>query len=254
MTDAVTYTVESGIATVRLDRPEKYNAMTLPMWRAVTDAVGRAAADDARALVLTGAGDLFCAGDDIGALADIEDERDVRALVDTLSDCFEAIERSRVPVVGRANGSAYGGGFELLLAADVTVVPEGAAFALPETEIGAMPLYAAKRLTAAVGKQRAADLALTGREIDGATAADWGLFARAVPASDLDEAVAEVVSAFERASPAATATTKAWLNAGLGSPAERVGMRTGLGYLFAGPDAREGAEAFLEDRDPDYAE
>ena len=254
MTDAVTYTVESGIATVRLDRPEKYNAMTLPMWRAVTDAVGRAEADDARALVLTGAGDRFCAGDDIGALADIEDDRDVRALVDTLSDCFEAIERSRVPVVGRANGSAYGGGFELLLAADVTVVPEEAAFALPETEIGAMPLYAAKRLTAAVGKQRAADLALAGREIDGATAADWGLFARAVPAGDLDETVAEVVAAFERASPAATATTKAWLNAPLRSPAERVGMRTGLGYLFAGPDAREGAEAFLEDRDPDYAE
>ena len=254
MTDAVSDTHESGVSTIRLDRPEKYNAMTLPMWRSLTDAVLRADADDARAIVLTGAGDLFCAGDDIQALADIEDERDVRDLVDTLSDCFEAIERSPVPVIGRANGSAYGGGFELLLAADVTVVPEGASFALPETKIGAMPLYAARRLTAAVGKQRAADLALSGREIDGETAADWGLFARAVPESDLDETVAELVAAVERASPSATATTKAWLNEPLQSPAERVGMRTGLGYLFSGADAREGAEAFLEDREPDYAE
>lgn len=253
MTDAVSYTHELGVSTVRLDRPEKHNAMTLPMWRAVTDAVERADADDARALVLTGTGDLFCAGDDIQALADIEDERDVRELVDTLSDCFETIERSPVPVVGRANGSAYGGGFELLLAADVTVVPEGATFALPETKIGAMPLYAAKRLAGVVGKQRAADLALAGRELDAATAADWGLFARVVPPADLDDTVAELVAAFERASPAALATTKDWLNADLGAPAERVGMRTGLGYLFAGPDAKEGAEAFLDDRDPDYA-
>jgi enoyl-CoA hydratase/carnithine racemase len=252
-TDAVTVTFEEGVLTVRLDRPEKYNAMTSGMWRAVTGAIERAVAEGARAVVLTGRGDVFCAGDDIGALADIEDDRDVRRLVDTLTDCFDAIETAPVPVVGCANGDAYGGGFELLAAADVAVVPAEATFGLPETQIGVIPLYAASRLSQLVGRQRAADVALAGRELTGREAAEWGLFARAVPANRLDEAVADVLAGLEDGAPEALATTKAWLNAPLRSGADRVGMRTGLGHLFAGPDAREGATAFLDGRDPDFA-
>jgi enoyl-CoA hydratase/carnithine racemase len=254
VSDDVTYTMADDVATIRLNRPERRNAMTPGMWRAVTGAVDRAEADGARAVVLTGTGELFCAGDDIGALAEIEDDRDVRRLVDALSDCFDAIEGSPLPVVGRANGSAYGGGFELLAAADVTVVPEGTAYALPETRIGAIPLYAVRRFSQLVGRQRAADLALAGRELSAREAVEWGLFARAVPASDLDETVESVIDGLKRSSPEALATTKAWLNAPLRVDGERVGMRTGLGHLHAGPDGHEGAAAFLEDRDPDFAE
>lgn len=253
MAEEVIYTVEDGVSTIRLDRPTKHNAMTPGMWRAVTEGVRRADEDGSRAIVLTASGDLFCAGDDIGALADVEDDRDVRELVDTLTDCFDAIERSPLPVVGRANGSAYGGGFELLLAADVAVVPEGASFGLPETQIGAIPLYAAKRLSQIVGRQRAADIALAGRELTGREAVEWGLFARAVSQEGLDEAVDSILADLKASSPEALATTKAWLNAPLEVDAERVGMRTGLGHLYAGPDAREGARAFLEGRDPDFA-
>lgn len=252
MTDQVTYSFEDGISTVRLERPEKLNAMRLDMWDAVTDGVRRADDDGARAVVLTGTGDHFCSGDDIGALADIENERDVRELAETLLACWNAIERSPVPVIGRANGSAYGGGFELLLASDVTVVPRNATFQLPETRIGAYPFYAAKRLARLVGRQRAMDLALLGRELTGEEAVEWGLFARAVPESELDAEVEGVIDALGRASPAATATTKAWLNASLRFPGEDVGMQTGLGHLFSGPDAREGAQAFLDGRDPNY--
>ncbi|MFT4922539.1 MAG: enoyl-CoA hydratase [Haloarculaceae archaeon] len=253
MSDAVTTTVEDGVCTIRLDRPVKYNAMTLEMWRAVTDAVRDVPDDGAHAIVLTGTGEVFCAGDDIQALADIADEQDVRRLVETLSACFDAIETAPVPVVGRANGSAYGGGFELLLAADVTVVPEGATFALPETQIGVIPLYGAKRLSQLVGRQRAADLALAGRELSASEAVEWGLFARSVPADDLDEAVTAVLEGLEQSSREALATTKAWLNAPFQLDGEDVGMRTGLGHLYAGPDAREGVEAFLDDREPDFS-
>jgi enoyl-CoA hydratase/carnithine racemase len=254
VTDHVTDTLADGVCTIRLDRPDKHNAMTVGMWRAVADAVRRADRDGARAVVLTGTGELFCAGDDIGALAAIDDSRDVRDLVDTLTDCFDAIEQSPVPVVGRANGSAYGGGFELLAAADVTVVPEGTTYALPETRIGAVPLYAARRFSQLVGRQRAADLALAGRELSAREAVEWGLFARAVPEADLDGTVESVLAGLKQASPEALATTRAWLNAPLEVDAERVGMRTGLGHLYAGPDAREGARAFLDGRDPDFAE
>jgi len=253
-TDAVTESFEDGVLTVRLDRPEKYNAMTPGMWRAVTGAIEQAVAGGARAVVLTGRGDVFCAGDDIAALADIENDRDVRRLVDTLTDCFDAIETAPVPVVGRANGAAYGGGFELLAAADVTVVPEDASFGLPETQIGVIPLYAASRLSQLVGRQRAADVALAGRELTGREAGEWGLFARAVPADRLDDAVADVLAGLEGGAPEALATTKAWLNAPFQSGTDRVGMRTALGHLFAGPDAREGVEAFIEERDPDFAD
>jgi enoyl-CoA hydratase/carnithine racemase len=251
-TDEVSETFENGVLTVTLDRPEKYNAMTLDMWRAVTAAIERATDEGARAVVLTGTGDLFCAGDDIGALADIEDDRDVRRLVDTLTDCFDAIETAPVPVVGHANGSAYGGGFELLVGADVTVVPEGASFGLPETQIGAIPLYAATRLSQLVGRQRAADLALAGRELTGSEAVEWGLFARAVPEDSLEDAVEDVLAGLGDGAPEALATTKAWLNAPFRSGTDRVGMRTGLGHLFTGPDAREGVEAFLAGRDPEF--
>lgn len=253
VTDAVTYTVEDGVSTIRLDRPAKHNAMTAGMWQAVTEGVQRADEAGSRAVVLTATGDLFCAGDDIGALADIEDDRDVRELVDTLTDCFDAIEHSPLPVVGRANGSAYGGGFELLVATDLAVVPEGASFGLPETQIGAIPLYAAKRLSQLVGRQRAADLALAGRELSGREAVEWGLFARAVSPERLDETVDSILAGLKASSPEALATTKAWLNASLEVDGERVGMRTGLGHLYAGPDAHEGSKAFLEGRDPDFA-
>ncbi len=252
-TDAVVDTLADGVLTIRLDRPEKHNAMTAAMWKAVTEAIGRGTDENARAVVLTGTGEVFCAGDDIEALADIEDDRDVRRLVETLTDCFDAIETTPVPVVGRANGPAYGGGFELLVAADVTVVPEGATFGLPETQIGVIPLYGAKRLSQLVGRQRAADVALAGRELTATEAVEWGLFSRAVPADELGETVADVVAGLSESSPEALATTKAWLNAPFRSGAERVGMRTGLGHLFAGPDAREGVEAFLEDRQPGWA-
>ncbi len=252
MTELVSYSVEQDVSTIRLERPDKLNAMTLSMWDAVTTGIEQAQTDNSRAIILTGTGDAFCAGDDIGALADIENEQDVRELTDALLTCWEAIESSPVPVIGRANGSAYGGGFELLLAADVSVVPEDATFQLPETRIGAYPFYAAKRLARLVGRQRAMDLAVFGRELSGAEAEEWGLFARAVPESELDAEVATLVDALRMSSPSATATTKEWLNATLQMPGEDIGMRTGLGYLFSGPDAHEGAEAFLEKREPEF--
>lgn len=254
MTGNVAYDVDDGVSTIRLDRPEKLNAMTLEMWTAVADGVRRADEDGARAVVLTGTGRAFCAGDDVGSLADVETPRDARELADTVLGCFGAIERSPVPVVAKANGSAYGGGFELLVAADLTVVPRDAVFALPETRIGAYPFYGAKRLARLIGRQRAADLALTGRELGAEEAVEWGLFARVVETDALDDAVADLVSALKRSSPASLETTKTWLNASLRFAGEDEAMRNGLGYLFSGPDAREGALSFLEDREPEFAE
>lgn len=252
MTEHVTYDHEDGVSTVRLNRPDKLNALSLEMWEAVGEGVERAADDGARAVVLTGTGDAFCAGDDIGTLADIESEHDVRELTDVAFACFRKMENAPIPVIGKANGSAYGGGLELLLACDLTVVPEDAEFGLPEVRIGAYPFYGAKRLARLVGRQRAMELAITGYDIPAETAVDWGLFARAVPAEEVDAAVEKFVAGIRKGSPGAIETTKAWLNASLRWPGEDDAMRTGFGYIFAGPDAHEGATAFLENREPEY--
>lgn len=251
MPDPIRYEVENGVATITLDRPETKNALTPARWRELAGLVEQGA-DDARVIELTGAGDVFCAGDDIGSLAAVEDAGDVREITSALLSCLNAVERVRAPVVGNPGGSAYGGGFELLLATDVAVVPADATYALPEVGIGAFPFYAAKRLARLVGRQRAMDLALAGREISGATAAEWGCVARAVPSAAVDETVAALVADLQRGSPAAIETTKGWLNASLRLPGEDEAMRAGLGYLFAGPDASEGAEAFLEGREPAF--
>jgi len=94
MTELVSYSVEQDVSTIRLERPDKLNAMTLSMWDAVTTGIEQAQTDNSRAIILTGTGDAFCAGDDIGALADIENEQDVRELTDALLTCWEAIESS----------------------------------------------------------------------------------------------------------------------------------------------------------------
>lgn len=250
----VEYTLSDDICTIRLNRPEKLNAMTPEMWTGVTQSIAQAADDDARVIVLTGVGRAFCAGDDIGTLAEIDDEYDVRRLADVVLGCFSAVESSPLPVIGKANGSAYGGGFELLISTDLAVVPQGTTFSLPETRIGAYPFYGAKRLARLIGRQRAMDIAIAGRELSAQEAVDWGLFARAVPGDEVDSVVADIISNLKQASPGAIDVTKRWLNAGLSFPGEDHGMRTGLGYLFSGDDAHEGATAFLENRDPTYAE
>lgn len=250
----VEYDSADGVSTIRLNRPSKLNAMSPEMWKDVAAFIERAERDGARVTVLTGTGRAFCAGDDIATLAEVEDEHDVRALADVVLGCFDAIESSSVPIVGKANGSAYGGGFELLIAADLTVVPSSARFSLPETRIGAYPFYGAKRLARLVGRQRAVDITIAGRELSADEAVEWGLFARAVPEDELDATVESIITNLRQASRGAVDVTKQWLNAGLEFPGEDHGMRTGLGYLFSGPDAAEGAAAFMADREPDYAE
>ncbi|WIV68192.1 enoyl-CoA hydratase/isomerase family protein [Natrialbaceae archaeon AArc-T1-2] len=252
MTEHVIYECDGDVSTVRLNRPDKLNSLSLSMWDAIPDAIQQARQDGARAIVLTGTGRAFCAGDDIGTLEAIDSEWDVRELTETAFECFRAIERAPIPVIGMANGSAYGGGFELLLSCDMTVVPEDATFALPEVQIGAYPFYATKRLAVLIGKQRAMELSIAGREISGQTAADWGVFARAVPEDEVSETVEEIIDGIREGSPGSIDVTKSWLNASLRFPGEDDAMRSGFGYLYAGPDAHEGAAAFGEDRDPEY--
>ncbi len=237
--------VDGGTAWVTIDRPEKKNALALADWRDLAAALDRAS-EEARVAVVTGTGDAFCAGDDIATLVDLDTEADVRALADCLADGLYGIETCPIPVVAAVNGLAYGGGFELVAAADLAVASEDATFALPETRIGAFPPYAVSRIGAICGKKRLLELALTGDPIDAATAHDWGLVNRVVPGEELPSAVADLVDSITESPAPATRLAKEYATLALAERGERDRVHGGFARVATSEECRDAARAFIE--------
>lgn len=177
----ITYTLDGGLAVVRLNRPEVMNAMNGQMRAEILDAV-RAAGQEARVLVLTGAGRAFCSGQDLGdggnaAKIDLE-----RTLRDEYEPMLKAIFDCPIPTVAAVNGAAAGAGANLALAADVVIASEAAVFSQAFTRIGLMPDAGGTYwLPRQVGFARAMGAALFAEKIPARQAADWGMIWEAVP-------------------------------------------------------------------------
>jgi enoyl-CoA hydratase/carnithine racemase len=179
----VTVPGDDGVAVLTIRRAEKKNALSIAVRDQMSDALDRLAADDAcRALVITGAGDVFCAGFDL-------DEFNQPDLADQLWSSSDRWHRTIIefplPSVAAVNGSAFGGGFDLAVMCDLRVAADHAVFAHPErvfTEIVYGPLHEL------VGGAVARDVALTGRRIGADEALSLGLVSRVVPAGQALEA------------------------------------------------------------------
>jgi enoyl-CoA hydratase len=244
----IRYELDGDAAWVTIDRPEKKNALDNPGWRDLHDALTRAS-EEARVAVLAGAGDAFCAGDDIATIAGIETDADVETLCQRLYEGLWGIESLPVPVVAAVDGLAYGGGFELAAAADLAVATEGSTFALPETRIGAYPPYALARITALCGKKRLMHLVLTGDAIDAATAEEWGLLNRVVTDEDeLAEAVAEYVDSIAESPRPATRFAKRYAREALAAAGERADLHGGFAGVATSEACLDAARAFLDRR------
>lgn len=245
----IRYDLRDGVAHVTLDRPEKRNALTMNGLADLRAAFDRAGDDPAvRVVVLDGAGEAFCAGDDLSSIATLGEGTDPERLATRLYEALFAAERLPVPVVAAVDGLAYGGGFELVAAADLAVATDGASFALPETHIGAYPPYAVARIGAICGKKRLLELVLTGEPVDADTALDWGLVNRVVPAGTLDEAVADYVDAITEAPAEAVGLAKRYTHAALAGDGrqERERVREGFAAVADAPACLDAARAFLE--------
>jgi enoyl-CoA hydratase/carnithine racemase len=230
-------------AWITLDNPEKRNALDLQDWRDLAGAVDRAS-EEARVAVLAGRGEAFCAGDDIATLADLDEER-VAALADCLHDGLYGVERAPIPVVAAVDGLAYGGGFELVAAADLAVATDDATFALPETRIGAYPPYAMDRIGAICGRKRLMELALTGEPIDAATAREWGLVNRVIE-SDPAAAVADLVESVLASPAPATRLAKAAAARSLADGDERERIAGGFARVATSDACRAATREFLD--------
>ena len=189
MTEAVLRTARDGVVELRLNRPERRNALSTDLLRALRDHLDAVRAEPAvRALVLTGAGPVFCAGADIGEFGpDAETTRVLtrtRLVVDVLTRLLE----SEVPTLAAVQGPAVGAGWGLALACDLCFAADTATFTLPEVAKGyRLPAVLVTRLAQVVGPVRAADLALCGTSLPAAGAREIGCVSRVLPAGELVE-------------------------------------------------------------------
>jgi enoyl-CoA hydratase/carnithine racemase len=244
--------IDGGRADVRLDRPDRRNALSLALIGELDGTLRLLGEDpDVRVIVLEGAGPAFSAGHDLSEMID----RDVdfyRRLFDACCVLMENIHRLPQPVIAKVHGMATAAGCQLVAACDLAVAAEEARFATPGVKIGLFCSTPMVPLSRAIGRKRALEMLLTGRPIDARTAADWGLVNRVVPAGELDAAVDELVAAIAGSSP---------LTVGIGKEAfyEQIELDEHRAYDLTksvmttnslAADAQEGMCAFLDKRPP----
>jgi enoyl-CoA hydratase/carnithine racemase len=240
-------------ATITMNRPQRRNALSLEHMRELITAFGEAGNSDARGIVLAGNGPVFSAGHDFADMAGA-DLPFMRSLLTTCTDLMTLIQYVPQPVVARVHSLATAAGCQLVATADLAVASEDAGFATPGGKGGWFchtPMVAVARN---VGRKRAAELAMSGDVIDAATALDWGLVNRVVPAAQLDSAVHDLLERVTRGSAASKGIGKQALYAqiDLDQPKAYAYAIEVMAATSQTPDAQEGMKAFLEKRKPDW--
>jgi enoyl-CoA hydratase/carnithine racemase len=254
--EQIMVTDEGGVATVTLDRPNRYNALGSRIVEELGEVLTAIESSGRiRAVILTGAGErAFCSGVDLKERAEMDaDER--WAHNRALGAFAERLARLQLPTIAAINGLAFGGGLEITLACDFRIAAEGAKFALPEVGIGIVPgAGGTQRLPRLVGPTRAKELILTGRRVDAQTALTMGLVSKIVsPGSLMDEArtLAEEMCAN---SPLALAYAKAAVDLALETPIEQ-GLRyetAAIRATLSSEDYGIGLSAFAQKRKPSF--
>ena len=236
-----------NVLCVVIDRPRALNALN----RQVLDELASVLADlgDARAVVITGAGDkAFVAGADIAAMCTLDPVAAVQFAAYGQA-VFDRIEALPVPVIAAVNGYALGGGCELTMACDIVLCSSNAVFGQPEVKLGVIPGFGGtQRLVRRVGSQRARELCFTGRNVLAPEAVQIGLALR-ICESVVDDAVSLGESIAANGPVAVRLAKRAILDAdGLPLGAAQIGERQLFGLCFATTDQQEGMGAFLEKR------
>ncbi|MFJ7067570.1 enoyl-CoA hydratase/isomerase family protein [Streptomyces sp. NPDC101115] len=239
MEPQLTVSVVDEVATVVIANPAKRNAMTAGMWRALPGLLAPLAADPSvRALVLTGAGDTFCAGADISTLREPGDEQQALAV-----RAEEALTAFPKPTLAAVRGWCVGGGSQLAAACDLRFAEEGARFGVTPAKLGIVyPASSTRRLTALVGPSAAKYLLFSGEFIDTERALRTGLVDEVHPAGGLDKRVAEFTRTLVSRSLLTQAAAKEFADGRAGREEHWAEQARGSG------DTAEGVAAFLEGR------
>jgi enoyl-CoA hydratase/carnithine racemase len=238
---------EGPIGWCTIDRPAARNAFTPAMYFGLRRAVRLVNDDpDLAALIITGTGDVFAPGGDLGGRTEPGDDLPETIGHDLLP--FTDIRESRAPVVAAVNGICQAGGLLVAMMADVAVVSDRATFRAPELLRGISDATFAAALPMHVGVALARDLLLTGRRIDAAEALRIGLISRVVPHDDLRAEALRAAGEILHTSPQARADVKRMINERYG----HIDYRTMFDALARSEEPREGMAAFMEKRDPSW--
>jgi enoyl-CoA hydratase/carnithine racemase len=242
-------------AILTFTREDRLNALDAETFRDLLTTLDAIEADhEIGVLILTGQGRAFIAGADIKGYIDrtvleyVEFQRLGRLV-------YDRIERLRQPVIAAVNGYALGGGFELVLVADLVVAAENATFGLPEAKLGLLPGGGGtQRLPRLVGRNKAKEMLMTADFITAAEAKDLGIVNRVVPAEELMTAAHALAGRILQRAPLAVEMAKQLVNDGLqASQATAITQEMGMtATLYATADAREGIAAFVAKRPPRF--
>ena len=249
---------EGQVARVTINRPERRNAVSFAAWQSLAAAFENLAADpEVRVIVLTGAGDrAFCAGNDISEFAEKRSTPEQVEIYDAVTThAFDVIRGIDKPLVARVQGSAVGGGFELMQLCDLKVAGAGARFAMTPARLGlGYTLDDVQSLVDRVGASAAREMLFTGRLFDAREAERMGFVNRVVPDAELDIAVDAYAAEIASNAPLAIRAIKVAIGEALKPPADRDRARCDAlaAACNESEDYREGQRAFAERRAPEF--
>jgi enoyl-CoA hydratase/carnithine racemase len=244
---------EADVALVRLNRPERRNALSLALRQELADAITTLDADPAvRCIVITGDDKAFAAGADLTELVDFTPNDPAMA---RLRVAWEALAACPKPIIAAVKGFALGAGCEMAMLCDIVIAGEGAQFGQPEIRVGIMPgAGGTQRLVRAVGKARAMKWLLSAEMISAAEALASGLVSEVVPDAEVLERSLSLARKIARMAPLAAAAIKATVIAGADLPLDQALLleRRAFQLLFATADQKEGMQAFIDGRKPQF--
>jgi len=257
MTDQLVQVERAGrVATVRLNRPEKLNALNSALIEALMAACGGFADDRGTAvIVLAGAGRCFSAGADVQELRALT-EATGRAFITRLHELMALIRALPQVVIAAVHGYCFGGAAELAAACDIRIAAESVRFGMPEIKVGLPSVIEAALFVPLIGLGRTADLVLSGDEWDAATAERAGLVTRVVPNTELDAAARRLAEQIAAYSGPALRLQKRLVRVWTGEAVDRAIEHSidVFAETFQSPNPREAVDALLERRQPHFVE
>jgi enoyl-CoA hydratase/carnithine racemase len=246
----------NGVVTLCMTRPQQRNALSESAIGTLQLALDALAADsEVRCVVIAGSGTAFCAGHYLGEMRSNRRLEYYQALFARCSRLMQSIQSLPMPVIARVHGVATAAGCQLVASCDLAIASDTARFAVSGINVGLFCATPAVALSRNVSQKRAFDMLVTGRFIDAATAVDWGLINEAVPAAELDSAIARKTAEISSKSPAAIRYGKSMFY-------RQRQMVLSDAYDYAGevmaqnmmhPDACEGIDAFFSKREPKWS-
>ncbi len=253
--DAVLVAIDGAVATVTLNRPKRHNAFNPAMVDMLTKTfLSIGLQEHIRVVILTGSGHSFCAGADLASMREAAGYSFEENLADgeAIFDLMVSVDRCPCPVVGRINGSAFGGGIGLVSCCDIVVAVDRAQFGFSEVHLGLAPAVISPFVLVKIGQTNGRELMLTGERFAANHAQSIGLVHHVVGEDQLDEKVGERVLELLKSAPEAVARAKVLIRdiAGKTIESKRQYTTNLIAELRSSPEGLEGLNAFLEKRDP----